>query len=179
MKVHVKTAIIAVFCIFFVGSTLIAAGRNSGSGFGARSAGAQRAGSQGLTITHGPIVGGLRADGARIWARSSKPGRFNVVYGHAGDDEWDRVEIVTSLDRDNTGWVELEGLRSDTKYYYELELLLAPDATGKGGWFRTLPAEDDFRDSRYNPDGLFNFSFEFACGNSPRAVEVGLAEPHG
>ncbi|MCK4958552.1 MAG: alkaline phosphatase D family protein [Planctomycetes bacterium] len=118
------------------------------------------------------MVGGVRSDGARIWARSSKPGRFNVVYGPEKEDEWDRMEIVTSLERDNTGWVELVGLKSDTKYYYELELPGADDATGKGGWFRTLPTEDDFRDSKYNPDGLFNFSFEFACGNSPRDNSV-------
>ncbi len=34
------------------------------------------------------------------------------------------------------------------------------------GSFRTLPTADQRRHPEYNPDGLFNFKFEFACGNA-------------
>lgn len=38
-----------------------------------------------------------------------------------------------------------------------------------GGSFRTLPTGDQFRHSQHNPKGLFNFRFEYACGNYQRA----------
>ena len=31
-----------------------------------------------------------------------------------------------------------------------------------------MPSPDDFRNPEGNPKGLFNFRFEFACGNNPK-----------
>ncbi len=50
-------------------------------------------------------------------------------------------------------------------------------ATLRGGSFHTLPDAEDVRDPEYNPKGLFNFSFEFACGNSQSAAGLGPALP--
>ena len=36
------------------------------------------------------------------------------------------------------------------------------------GDFRTLPNADTHRHVQFNPDGLFNFRFEYACGNQQR-----------
>ena len=36
----------------------------------------------------------------------------------------------------------------------------------RDGSFRTLPDSEEYIDSELNPQGLFNFSFEFACGNN-------------
>ncbi|MFQ5732030.1 MAG: alkaline phosphatase D family protein, partial [Planctomycetaceae bacterium] len=38
--------------------------------------------------------------------------------------------------------------------------------TGRGGSFTTLPDSKTLIDKEINPRGLFNFSFEFACGNN-------------
>ena len=75
--------------------------------------------------------------------------------------------VSTRLEKDNTGWVILRGLKANTKYYYRVETEdnLKP---GIGGSFRTLPDSEDFRHPKYNPKGLFNFSFEFGCGNSQK-----------
>src|SRR5206468_3351045 len=38
-------------------------------------------------------------------------------------------------------------------------------AARRVGHFRTLSSSDSCRDPVHNPRGLFNFSFEYACGN--------------
>jgi alkaline phosphatase D len=123
-------------------------------------------------VTHGPILGRLSSTGVGIWARTLRTGRFSVLYG----TDPDRLEqtagpVKTRLQRDNTGWVHLTGLQPNTKYYYELKIPESPGRTGRRGSFRTLPDPEQYLDPDLNPDGLFNFSFEFACGNNqnPRA----------
>ena len=118
-------------------------------------------------ITHGPILGRLSSSGVGIWARTLRPGPFTVLYGTA-PDQLDQVAtpVVTSLDHDNTGWIHLTGLQSNTKYWYELKNPESPGRTGRKGSFKTLPDSAAMQDPRHNPRGLFNFSFEFACCNN-------------
>ncbi len=115
------------------------------------------------SVTHGPILGRLSSEGIGIWARTGRPGAFRVRYGRTAAS-LDRLSApaATSLDRDNTGWLLLTGLQPDTRYYYRLE---ADGETPPVASFRTLPRAAAFVDDRHNPRGLFNFSFEFACGN--------------
>jgi alkaline phosphatase D len=118
-------------------------------------------------ITHGPILGRLSPHGIGVWARTYRPGTFAVRYG----TDPRRLEqttdpVQTKLDRDNTGWVHISGLEADTKYFYELFLPDAAGLRGRSGSFRTLPDSEERVDSELNPRGLFNFSFEFACGNN-------------
>lgn len=121
---------------------------------------------QSLRVTHGPILGRLSSDGVGIWARTDRPGTFQVRYG-LRPDRLDQVSapVHTALVNDNTGWVHLTGLDSNTRYYYQV---VAGSGAGSSitGSFRTLPDAEDFRHPQYNPEGLFNFSFEFACGNN-------------
>ncbi|MBW3539553.1 MAG: alkaline phosphatase D family protein [Planctomycetes bacterium] len=118
-------------------------------------------------ITHGPILGRLSSQGIGVWARTKLAGTFGVRYGTASDRlDQETKPIPTSLAHDNTGWVYITGLKPGTKYWYELFLPENPGLTGRGGSFRTLPDSRDFVDARRNPRGLFNFKFEFACGNN-------------
>ena len=114
-------------------------------------------------ISHGPILGRLASDSIGVWARTHSPASFQVRYWPVGGGA-ERVSapIATGLDGDNTGWGQLEGLEPDTLYAYRLEASgpVPPVAT-----FRTLPSASEVADSSLNPKGLFNFSFEFACGN--------------
>jgi len=114
---------------------------------------------QDLRITHGPMLGHVTATGIHIWARTSRPGEFRVRYGLT-PERLDRVSqpALTTLERDNTGWIRLEGLDPDTRYYYQP--VTARDA-GAAGSFRTLPAPEQFRHPETNPRGLFNFRFQF------------------
>ncbi|MCP5116047.1 MAG: alkaline phosphatase, partial [bacterium] len=119
------------------------------------------AGMEGATISHGPVLGGLTATSVKVWARTARTGEFRVRYGLA-PEALNRVAgpARTELGRDNTGVVEIAGLRPDTKYFYRVE-------GGEGGSFKTLPDAEEAR-SPLNPAGLFNFSFEYACGNQQK-----------
>ena len=121
------------------------------------------------SVTHGPILGRPGATEMGVWARTAAPGEFAVRYGPAPDAlTQTSPPAVTTLERDNTGWVHLEDLQPGTTYYYEV----VTDSPGErprselGGSFRTLPSPDQVRHPVHNPDGLFNFSFEYACGNN-------------
>ena len=119
-------------------------------------------------ITHGPILGRLSADGIGIWARTMKTGEFTVRYGvHKQQLTAETAAVATDLTHDNTGWVHITGLQPNTKYWYQI--FLYGKATGRGGSFRTLPDSTQLVDDKLNPRGLFNFSFEFACGNNQNA----------
>jgi alkaline phosphatase D len=115
---------------------------------------------EGNRITHGPILGGVGPTHVRVWARTERPGSFQVRYGPAPDKLNETSLVVeTRLEHDNTGWIQLENLKPDTKYWYQV-------GGGLGGSFRTLPDTDALRDQALNPKGLFNLQFEFACGNN-------------
>lgn len=118
-------------------------------------------------ITHGPILGRLSSDGIGIWARTLRTGQFSVLYG-TSPDRLDQVAgpVNTRLDHDNTGWIHLTGLQPATRYYYEVKIPESIGRTGRRGTFRTLPDSEQMVDAELNPDGLFNFRFEFACGNN-------------
>ena len=60
----------------------------------------------------------------------------------------------------------MRGLQANTRYYYKLIISEVPAETGRSGSFRTLPASRDYVDQELNPRGVFNFSFEYACGNN-------------
>lgn len=121
-------------------------------------------------ITHGPILGRLSSSGIGVWARTKQPGEFHVRYGTT-PESLDQTSGVahTNLDRDNTGWVHITGLEPYTTYYYEV--MGEPGSRSPEelrGDFRTLPNADTHRHVQFNPDGLFNFRFEYACGNQQR-----------
>ncbi len=117
------------------------------------------AGGQDSSVTHGPILGRPGPREMGVWVRTSRPATFTVRYGLQPDRLDQAASGQTRLDRDQTGWVHLTGLRPDTKYHYRIE-------GGAGGSFRTLPEPEPFRHPELNPRGLFNFRFEFACGNN-------------
>ncbi|MDP7302532.1 MAG: alkaline phosphatase D family protein, partial [Pirellulaceae bacterium] len=118
-------------------------------------------------ITTGPILGRLSAHGIGVWARMSRESSFQVRYG-LSQDAMDQITdpVPTRLDHDNTGWVHIKNLKARTEYFYELVIPGSTVRTGRGGSFRTLPNGRDYVDKDLNPKGLFNFSFEFACGNN-------------
>ncbi|MDA2927165.1 alkaline phosphatase D family protein [Acidobacteria bacterium AH-259-G07] len=122
-------------------------------------------------ITHGPILGRLGSTEIGVWARTDRPGEFRVRYGTSPDAlRQTSLAAITAIERDNTGWVHIRDLQPDTKYYYEL-MAGSPQRPRSelGGSFRTLPTGDQFRHPQHNPKGLFNFSFEYACGNNQPA----------
>jgi hypothetical protein len=118
-------------------------------------------------LTHGPILGRLSSSSIGVWARTQSTGEFAVIYGKSPDN-LDQIShpVQTSSTTDNTGWIELTNLKPNTKYWYKLVMPGIHERTGREGTFRTLPKADDLKDGELNPEGLYNFSFEFACGNN-------------
>jgi phosphodiesterase/alkaline phosphatase D-like protein len=130
-------------------------------------------------ITNGPMLGRLGAHEIGVWARTDKEGAFKVRYG-TDPKNLDQLseEVLTSVAHDNTGWAHITNLKANTKYYYALtvENGKQPMRT-RSGSFKTLADPEEMRDSTVNPEGLFNFSFEFACGNSQGVSGIGTALP--
>jgi phosphodiesterase/alkaline phosphatase D-like protein len=122
---------------------------------------------QAVNITHGPMLGHVTADGISIWARTSKPGQFRVQYGRMPDRlDQESEATTTTADWDNTGWVRLNGLNPNTRYYYRP--VTSGDA-GREGSFLTLPLRS-YRDAITNPRGLFNFRFQLGSCADQRPV---------
>jgi alkaline phosphatase D len=131
---------------------------------------------QGLRITHGPMLGHVTSDSIRIWARTASAGQFRVRYGTA-PDRLDQISdpATTTLDRDNTGWVRLTGLRPNTRYYYRP---VTDRDAGTEGSFLTLPSPEDYRNPATNARGLFNFSFQFgSCADQKPGGGTGPGLP--
>jgi len=80
--------------------------------------------------------------------------------------------VETDPNDDNTGWTLITGLQSDTEYFYQVVTSKEDGADPlHSGSFRTLPDSADFVDAEINPNGDFNFSFEFACGNNQNPAQ--------
>lgn len=116
-------------------------------------------------ITHGPILGKPGATTMSVWARTHRPGTI-LVEARKVDGSGEAVlgEAETVLAQDNTGVVKLENLDPDSRYEYRVNI--KGDSGGPSGTFKTWMTAEQTRDAEHNPDGLFNFRFEFACGNS-------------
>ena len=122
-------------------------------------------------ITHGPILGRLSSTEIGVWARTARPSEFHVEYGQLPTElDQTSAAVRTTLDHDNAGFVHITGLEPNTKYFYKVIGESGPrDPDKLYGDFKTLPDRDTYRHPKHNPDGLFNFSFEYACGNNQTA----------
>lgn len=124
---------------------------------------------QSSVITHGPILGRLTDQSVGVWARTSTPSELIVRYGESPDALFSGLAGgSTSLDHDNTGWVELTNLQPNSEYYYRIE---TPSYSAPVASFYTLPNNHQYQNDELNPEGLFNFRFEFACGNNQNKVQ--------
>ena len=131
----------------------------------------------GVSITHGPSLGRAGVDHIGVWARTSKPTDFKVFYGTDAGQLTSTATAKTELASDNTGWVLIDGLAADTKYFYEIGLGDGPaNDEERSGSFHTLP-DSAALDTDLNPGGRYNFRFEFACGNNqnPSGSPIGAA----
>jgi phosphodiesterase/alkaline phosphatase D-like protein len=131
---------------------------------------------QAVRISHGPMLGHVTSDSVFIWARTSVPGEFRILYG-TSPSRLDQTSepVTTAYDRDNTGWARLTGLRPNTRYHY---LPVTNRDAGPEGSFVTLPSSEAYIDPVTNPGGLFNFAFQFgSCANQKPGSGTGPALP--
>ena len=124
-------------------------------------------------LVQGPMLGRPAAKSVRVWVRTEEAMTFQIRYATRLplDADSPSVEGQTSTAADNTGFVDVTGLRPFTRYYYGVVL--------KGGladtrvahidpWpsFKTLPDGSSANDPVNNPRGLFNLSFSVCVGAS-------------
>jgi len=71
-------------------------------------------------LTHGPMLGRPTATSMRVWVRTVKPMEFKVVYDTILPLTVRSQGLIgqTKAEDDNTGFVDLTGLRPNTRYYY-------------------------------------------------------------
>ena len=121
-------------------------------------------------LTHGPMLGRQTSSSIGVWCRTSKPADVQVIYGLLGQSMNLKSEIVRSeLERDNTARVFLSNLKPGTRYHYTL--LINGKVQNSRATFKTLPSSE-FSKNPHNPKGLFNFKFEFGCGNNTSSPRV-------
>ncbi len=129
-------------------------------------------------LTHGPMLGAVTQSGVRVWGRTSGPANLQVRFGTEFEklDATSTASTKTQLEHDFAGWLSLEPLKPDARYYFQF--LVDGRAAGEVGSFRTLPAAADYRHAEHNPKGLFNFRFEFgSCANQNPEHGIGPSLP--
>jgi alkaline phosphatase D len=110
----------------------------------------------GPKLTHGPVLGHVSSSEVWIWGRTERARPLRVRYGLAKDAlNQTSAPVDTKLENDLTAWIPVRGLKSNTRYYYQL------DAGGPVGTFHTVPEAADYAHPSSNPKGLFNFRFAF------------------
>jgi phosphodiesterase/alkaline phosphatase D-like protein len=129
-------------------------------------------------VSHGPVLGRLGTDSVGVWARTTQPAAFHVLYG-TNEQTLDTrsATVATLLEHDNTAWVELESLRPDTVYYYQVAVDTADGIDSDIFHFRSLPSAGQ-KVGQLNPDGLFDFAFSLtSCAKQSPTMSQG-ATPH-
>ncbi|MCM8530283.1 MAG: alkaline phosphatase D family protein [Lentisphaeraceae bacterium] len=115
-------------------------------------------------ISHGPILGKISSDGVAIWARTDIAGEFYVTYGTDENNlSLKSTAVKTVPEKDNTGVIYLKNLDPGQKYFFIAHS--QNSGHSERGSFTTLENSERLK-SKLNPEGLFNFNFEFACGNN-------------
>ena len=123
-----------------------------------------------VELSHGPMLGRQTSDSIGVWCRTSTPSTVQVKYGLEGQAMDQLSEVVLSeVERDNTARVFIKNLKAGTRYNYQL--LVDGKAQGPKATFKTLPNAEMTR-NEHNPKGLFNFKFEFGCGNNTSSPRV-------
>lgn len=135
------------------------------------------AGPTAAEVTHGPMLGHVTESSVRVWVRTDHPERVTI---RCGENETSltaaSTEIETELASDNTGWSTLQGLKPQTRYYFQP--FIGDQPSGPAGTFQTLPSAGAYRNAEYNRKGLFNFNFEAgSCANQNPEHGIGPSLP--
>ncbi len=75
---------------------------------------------QTVEITNSVVVGGVTSSSARFWVRTSVPSKVNIEFAEENNFTGSNIsdEITTTVERGNSGIIDISGLKANTKYYY-------------------------------------------------------------
>ncbi|MCS6905796.1 MAG: alkaline phosphatase D family protein [Bacteroidia bacterium] len=100
------------------------------------------------TITHGPVVGGVTHNSARIWLRTSEPAAFTILLEEESGGSVKEISKSTQANQDNSTIVDINNLAANKNYNYRIRI---SDKLSEKYSFRTFPT----------PGTPSNFSFAF------------------
>ena len=132
-----------------------------------------------LHLSHGPMLGAPGSTQMGVWARTTGPAQFRVLFGtHPKHLDQVSETVETTLEHDNAAWILLRDLTPDTKYYYAVQVEDEIVNDLRRGSFRTWPTSEDYQNPQDNPQGLFNFSFAAAACARQRENKSSGFIPH-
>jgi alkaline phosphatase D len=92
----------------------------------------------GQNITHGPMIGGVTENGARIYIRTSAPVAFNLEYStDSMFSLYKSALFATDANSDNSTITPMEDLTPNTKYYFRYRINDVVEEVQ--GSFKTFP----------------------------------------
>lgn len=95
-------------------------------------------------LTHGPVVGAVTPDAARVFVRTDRPAQVQIMYGTDPKLESASLSAIqtTAETTDWTSQIPLNGLQSNTSYYLNILVDNAPQLTEPYPHFKTFPSPD-------------------------------------
>ncbi len=89
-------------------------------------------------VTHGPIIGGVTYNSARIYVRTTIPTTVEIQISTSQlFSSYSPVYLTTSIYKDNSNILTIPGLQASTKYFYKLKINGVQQ--GDVGSFTTFP----------------------------------------
>ena len=82
------------------------------------------------SVTHGVVVGDVKARSAVLWARADRTATLNVTLSGGGHGPVEQVTVRAA--DDYTGTIALDRLRPDTTYSYRVWFSLGSRGVGTG-----------------------------------------------
>lgn len=93
---------------------------------------AEWASSLDLRLIHGPMIGDVSANSAKVWLRTAKPMKVSVSISGVGGTK--KVNVTTTAKTDHTAIASFAGLKPKTRY--QVSVLIDGKGVGRGS-FRT------------------------------------------
>lgn len=130
-------------------------------------------------LTHGPVVGAVTSNSARVFVRTGRAASVRIQYSTASDlqDAETSAVVSTQPDSDFAGQVPLAGLEADTRYYMNILVNDAPQLPPPYPTFKTFPVAGSAKDFKFVILTDFGWritpAFRNAANLSPDLVIIG------
>lgn len=91
-----------------------------------------------VALVHGPMIGAVSGESAKVWLRTAEPAKVSVTVTGGGTAH--QLEAATGLETDHTAAISFNGLKPKTAY--EVSVHMGDREVGRGS-FRTTPRQNE------------------------------------
>jgi len=91
-----------------------------------------------LTLVHGPMIGAVSGDSAKVWLRTAEPANVSVIVSGGGTTH--QLDATTDFETDHTAVTSFSGLEPKTAY--EVTVLAGDREVGRGSFRTTRPQHE-------------------------------------